>query len=74
MSKTTGRQTNHPLAAPNANENVWPRQTCPAFTPRECTVAPMRECWYCVYADFYLDRPRALDVGMCEWPKKVLPQ
>jgi hypothetical protein len=27
-------------------------------------------CWFCVHADFHLDKPRALDVGICEWPQK----
>jgi hypothetical protein len=30
-----------------------------------------RACWYCVYADFHLDQPRALDVGVCYWPRKL---
>ncbi|MDD3164425.1 MAG: hypothetical protein PHS97_01045 [Oscillospiraceae bacterium] len=72
MSETARRKTDQSLSAPNAEGNVWPRQVCPAFTPRVGIIAPIPECWYCQYADFHLDRPRALEVGVCEWPKKVL--
>ncbi|WP_313525212.1 hypothetical protein [Anaerotignum sp.] len=58
------------LVAPNAEGNVWPKQVCPAFTPRD--VAVESTCWYCVYADFHLDKPRCLEVGVCYWPKKIL--
>lgn len=72
MVHAARRQTDNPLSAPNSGGNVWPRQSCPAFTPRDSAVTPMPECWYCVYADFHLDKPRALDVGICEWPNKVI--
>lgn len=67
MSVQELNNKNPTLSAPNSGGNVWPRQSCPAFTPR--SGAALNECWYCVYADFHLDRPRALDVGICEWPK-----
>lgn len=54
------------LSAPNPSGNVWPGQSCPALLPRGG--AAEQTCWYCVYADFHLDRPRALEVGICEWP------
>jgi hypothetical protein len=56
------------LPAPNSGGNVWPAQSCPAFVPRGG--AAEQTCWYCVYADFHLDRPIALEVGICEWPSK----
>lgn len=56
------------LPAPNSGGNVWPYQYCPAFVGRGG--APEKQCWYCVYADFHLDKPRALEVGICEWPQK----
>lgn len=62
--------SNMEFTAPNAEGNVWPRQRCPAFTPRGG--APENTCWYCVYADFHLDKPRCLEVGVCYWPKKIL--
>lgn len=66
MSNSDRRLKDQPLPAPNSGGNVWPGQSCPGFTPRGGAVE--RTCWYCVYADFHLDRPRALDVGICEWP------
>lgn len=66
------RKSDQPLKVPNAEGNVWPRQSCPAFTPRSATPLGFTQCWYCRYADFHLDKPRALDVGVCCWPKKIL--
>jgi len=60
------------LTAPNSEGNVWPKQSCPAFEPRESTVAGQCECWYCRHADFHLGKPRALEVGICCWPKKIM--
>ena len=70
MSGTDRRREDRPMPAPNAGGNVWPKQSCPAFTPRDGTAE--KTCWYCAYADFHLDQPRALDVGVCYWPKKIL--
>lgn len=61
-----------PLEAPNSEGNIWPKQSCPAFEPREGYAKELQECWYCKYADFHLDKSRALDVGVCYWPKKVM--
>lgn len=61
-----------PLKAPNTGGNVWPRQCCPVFEPREGTHTGICQCWYCRYADFHLDKPRSLDVGICCWPKKII--
>jgi len=69
IENSTQRKEDNPLSAPNCNGNVWPKQRCPAFTPRGGATA--KECWYCIYADFHLDKPRALDVGICYYPKKV---
>lgn len=68
MSEIGRRREDQPLLAPNSGGNVWPDQSCPAIALRGDAVE--RTCWYCVYADFHLDRPRALDVGICEWPNK----
>lgn len=65
------RREDMPLSAPNAEGNVWPKQSCPAFEPRVGACKELGQCWYCKYADFHLDRPRALDVGVCYWPKKI---
>ena len=70
MNGNDRRREDRPMPAPNASGNVWPKQSCPAFTPR--SGAAEETCWYCVYADFHLDKPRALDVGVCYWPKKIL--
>lgn len=62
---------NKKLLAPNAEGNIWKDQICPAFTRRKN--APLvDQCWCCVFADFHLDQPRPLDVGVCYYPKKVL--
>lgn len=66
------RREDATLNAPNAEGNVWPTQVCPAFEPRAGAPPGLRQCWYCRYADFHLDKPRALDVGVCYWPKKIL--
>ncbi len=65
-------QINKALSAPNALGNVWPKQYCPAFIPRIGQSPEAKECWYCRHADFHLDKPRALEVGVCYWPKKIL--
>lgn len=65
-------EKNEMLTAPNCAGNVWPHQSCPAFAARGG--AAEHTCWYCVYADFHLDKPRALDVGVCYYPKKQAKQ
>lgn len=70
MKDYSRRSEDQMLAAPNSDGNVWPRQSCPSFTPRGGAVE--NTCWYCVYADFHLDKPRPLEVGICEWPKREL--
>lgn len=52
---------------PNKNGNV-----CPEYTPREEAIESLKGCWYCRYADFHLKEERALEVGICKWPHKVL--
>ena len=58
------------LPAPKPGGSVWPRQSCPAFTPRkEHLPIEGRQCWFCRYADFHLTQPVALEVGICGWPE-----
>ena len=58
-----------PLLALQPGSSVWPRQSCPAFTPRkEHLSIEGSQCWFCRYADFHLKRPVALEVGICYWP------
>lgn len=58
------------LPAPKPGGSVWPRQSCPAFTPRkEYLSMDGRQCWFCRYADFHLKCPVALEVGICCWPE-----
>lgn len=57
---------------PNSGGNVWPDDECPAYTPREGSIDSVKGCWYCKYADFHLTTDKALDVGICNWPKKVI--
>ncbi len=57
------------LDAPTPGGNILPEQVCPCWQPRTTVMmAAFRECWNCRYADFHLDRSRALDVGVCEYP------
>jgi hypothetical protein len=65
-----GETAGKKLSAPNSEGNVWPRQTCPAFSPRNDAVEGIPECWYCMHADFHLEYQRPLDVGICLWPVK----
>lgn len=59
-----------PLSAPKPGGSVWPRQSCPAFTPRkEYLPIDGPQCWFCRYADFHLTRSVALEVGICCWPE-----
>lgn len=69
MSDDDKRDT---LVAPNQNGSVWPRQCCPVFAPRRSNNVVVRECWYCQHADFHLGMSRALEVGVCCWPKIVI--
>lgn len=71
MDNRRRRQQDAPLYAPNAEGNVWPLQCCPAFEARAGAPEELKQCWYCCCADFHLDRPRSLDVGVCYWPKKI---
>lgn len=70
--RTNRRREDTPLPVPNADGNVWPRQVCPAFIRRYDTPVGMEQCWYCRHADFHLGKPRALEVGVCCWPKKIV--
>ncbi len=66
------RREDRPLKEPRVGGSVWPRQCCPAFTPRTAVLPEERVCWYCKYADFHLKERVALDVGICCWPKKQI--
>lgn len=58
------------LPAPRPSQNVWPKQFCPSYSPREAVMAgKLKECWYCRYADFHLGEAVALTVGICCFPK-----
>ena len=63
------RPEDRPLQEPRVGGSVWPKQCCPAFTPRKNVPPALPECWGCRYADFHLKEPVALDVGICCWPK-----
>ena len=56
---------------PKQNGSVWPNDICPAYTPRQEAIPCINGCWYCRYADFHLQEERALEVGICKWPKKI---
>lgn len=70
MEESGRSKENIPFSKPNKNGNVWPRQYCPGFSPREN--ATMIECWYCKYADFHLNQPKALDIGICNFPNEMI--
>lgn len=60
----------HFLPAPQPGQNVWPKQFCPRYLPREAVMAgKLKECWYCRYADFHLGEAVALTVGICCFQK-----
>ena len=60
------------LDAPRAGRSVWPGQCCPCFAARYSeTLKTGPECWFCRYADFHLDAPVALEVGICCYPEGV---
>lgn len=63
------RTADRPLESPRTGGSVWPRQSCPAFSPRSMALAAERQCWFCSFADFHLTQEVALDVGICCWPK-----
>ena len=57
------------LPAPKPGGSVWPRQSCPAFTPRkEHLPIEGRQCWFYHYADLHLTKPVALEERICYWP------
>lgn len=60
------------LSEPNQNGNVTPMQHCPSFEERHSETLALPSCWFCRHADFHLTARRALDVGICHWPKKVV--
>ncbi len=66
------RREDMPLYAPNSPGNVWPKQVCPAYEPRDNTLNGLRQSWYCCFADFRFDTPKALDVGVCYWAKQFV--
>lgn len=72
MAEQARQREDTPLSVPNAEGNIWPRQVCPAFVPRDDTPVGLRQCWYCRCADFHLKRAKALEVGVCYWPKKII--
>ena len=70
--QTWKRDEDRLLREPRVGGSVWPKQRCPAFTPRKNVPPEQPECWYCRYADFHLKEPVALEVGFCCWPKMQL--
>ena len=66
------RAEDRPLKEPRVGGSVWPRQRCPAFTPRAAVLPVEKECWYCKFADFHLKERIPLDVGICCWPNKQM--
>ena len=58
------------LTMPKPGGSVWPKDFCPAFSPRESWLPIEKEqCWYCRHANFHLTAPVALDVGICCYPQ-----
>lgn len=47
--KSMYREEELVLHEPNKDGNVWPKQYCPAFTPRAEAPEEMPECWYCYW-------------------------
>lgn len=60
------------LKEPRKDQSVWPGQCCPMFEARYSAAGPVwAECWFCRYADFHLNREKALDVGICCYPRRI---
>lgn len=72
ITQSSRRFEDRPLKEPRVGGSVWPKQSCPAFTPRQGAMRGEQECWYCQYADFHLKERVPLDVGICCWPKVQL--
>jgi hypothetical protein len=51
-------------------KKITPQQCCPEFTSRDGALPCERECWFCVYADFQLEKEKPLEVGTCGYPIK----
>ena len=51
---------------------IGPRDVCSFYEPRDKCIVVMKECWYCRYADFQLDKPNTLEFGICCYPNKVI--
>ena len=63
------------LPVPRTGGSVWPKEFCPAFSPREGWLPIEKEqCWYCRYANFHLTAPVALEVGICCYPQAQMEQ
>jgi len=52
---------------PQIEKNILPRQSCPAFTPRNGALPCDRECWFCIHADFQIGLSSMRDVGVCKY-------
>lgn len=62
-------------APPAPGGNILPEQVCPCWQPRTTVMmVAFRKCWNCRYADFHLNREKALEVGVCEYPPKFRPK
>ena len=58
------------LTMPKPGGSVWPKDFCPAFSPREGWLPIEKEhCLYCGRANFHLTARVALDVGICCYPQ-----
>ena len=58
------------LREPTPGGSVWPREACPAFSPRKGWLpVETAQCWYCRHADFHLTSSVALEVGICCYPQ-----
>ena len=60
-----GWEHSEEFEGPQAGQNVWPDQCCPQFKLRHRSFAPMKSCYFCQHADFHLNTPIALEVGVC---------
>lgn len=69
MFRQTIRGKPPELDAPPVGQNILPGQVCPRWQSRAAVMmAAFRECRNCKYAEFHLNREKALEVGACGYP------
>ena len=56
------------LDCPSVGKTIASHQKCPAFVARDGALPNEKECWFCKYADFQLNKPHSAEFGICKYP------